>query len=204
MPPEHTADFAAPPLLSLPRRIHGRLGREYRSWRMARHLRRHGVHFGAGPSYAGGLPLIMNDGRFVVGQAFRAQAFQTPPEFGVAPGAELRLGDHVFVNKGVLLYARREVVVGDHCSFGDYACVWDTNFHEVAPGEGTTVAPVRIGRNVWVGRQAIVMPGVTIGDHAVVAAGAVVTKDVPARSVVAGVPARVVRAFECPDDYVRR
>jgi acetyltransferase-like isoleucine patch superfamily enzyme len=54
------------------------------------------------------------------------------------------------------------------------------------------VAPVDIGDDVWIGRGALVLPGVTIGDGAVVAAGAVVTKDVPAGSVVAGVPAKVV------------
>ncbi len=54
-------------------------------------------------------------------------------------------------------------------------------------------APIRIGKKVWIGANATVVPGVSIGDGAVIAAGAVVTKDVPARTVVAGVPAKVVK-----------
>jgi len=54
-------------------------------------------------------------------------------------------------------------------------------------------APITIGDNVWIGRAAIVLPGVTIGDHSVVAAGSVVTKSVPANAIVAGNPARVLR-----------
>jgi acetyltransferase-like isoleucine patch superfamily enzyme len=57
--------------------------------------------------------------------------------------------------------------------------------------------------NVWIGRAAIVLPGVTVGRHSVVAAGAIVVDDVPPRSVVAGSPARVVSTFDCPDDWVR-
>lgn len=57
-------------------------------------------------------------------------------------------------------------------------------------------APIHIGRNVWIGANATVLPGVTIGDHAVIAAGAVVTKDVPANTVVGGVPAKVIRMMD--------
>ena len=54
-------------------------------------------------------------------------------------------------------------------------------------------APVKLGRRVWVGSHATILPGVTVGDNAVIAAGAVVTKDVPANAVAAGVPAKVVK-----------
>ena len=59
--------------------------------------------------------------------------------------------------------------------------------------------PIRIGRNVWIGAHATILRNVTIGDGAVVAAGAVVTKDVPPNTVVAGVPARVIKTI-CPTD----
>ena len=57
-------------------------------------------------------------------------------------------------------------------------------------------AAVKLGKNVWVGAHATILPGVTVGDNAVIAAGAVVTKDVPAGCVVAGVPARVIKQIE--------
>jgi acetyltransferase-like isoleucine patch superfamily enzyme len=61
---------------------------------------------------------------------------------------------------------------------------------------GLEALPVTIGAGVWVGARAMIMPGVTIGDGAVIAAGAVVTKDVPPNTLVAGVPARIVRELD--------
>lgn len=63
------------------------------------------------------------------------------------------------------------------------------------------VAPIRIGNDVFIGMRSIILPGVTIGDRCVVGAGAIVTRDIPAGSVVAGVPARVLGTYE---DYVAR
>ena len=70
--------------------------------------------------------------------------------------------------------------------------------HRIAPDERHDLfpAPIRIGKNVWIGANATVLPGVMIGDNAVIAAGAVVTKDVPANAVAAGVPARAIRKIE--------
>jgi acetyltransferase-like isoleucine patch superfamily enzyme len=68
----------------------------------------------------------------------------------------------------------------------------DTDQHEL-PGAGLVVRPVAIEDRVWIGARAIILKGVTVGHDAVVAAGSVVTRDVPPRTVAAGVPARVVR-----------
>ena len=70
--------------------------------------------------------------------------------------------------------------------------------HGISPDERHDLfpAPIHIGKNVWIGANATVLPGVTIGDNAVIAAAAVVTKDVPANVVVAGVPAKVIRKTE--------
>ena len=88
----------------------------------------------------------------------------------------------------------------------DNASIHDSDFHETSPGAAVRVAAIAIGRNAWIGRNAIVVPGVTIGQNAIVAAGAVVTKDVPANTIVGGNPARVIRQLEIldPDTYVRR
>jgi acetyltransferase-like isoleucine patch superfamily enzyme len=116
-----------------------------------------------------------------------------PARITAAPGASLTIGDRVALNYGVEVYAAASIEIGDDSMIGDLATVYDTDFHPVDAASEVRVAPVKIGRNVWICRLAVVLPGVEIGDHAVVAAGAVVTRDVAARSVVAGNPAKVVR-----------
>ena len=70
--------------------------------------------------------------------------------------------------------------------------------HGIAPDKRgiTFPLPIVIGKNVWIGANAMIVPGVTVGDNAIIGAGAVVTKDVPANAVVAGVPAKVMKMVE--------
>ena len=113
----------------------------------------------------------------------------------VVDGGRLTIGHGTNVNGlGTRLLCAQEVTIGAHCTFSWDVQVLDNDFHAITV-DGVacpSVAPVRIGDRVWVGTRAVVLKGVTVGDGAVVAAGAVVTSDVPAGAVVAGVPARVV------------
>ena len=90
------------------------------------------------------------------------------------------------------------VVIGEDCLIAELVSIRDHD-HRFADldvpirAQGADVAEVNIGRNVWIGSKATVLKGVTIGDDAIVGAGAVVTRDVPANAIVIGVPARVVR-----------
>ena len=86
------------------------------------------------------------------------------------------------------------VTLGDGCQIG-HNVVFATLNHGLAPEDRHTTypAPIILGRNVWVGSNSTILQGVTIGDNAVVAAGAVVTKDVPADAIVGGVPAKVIK-----------
>lgn len=120
-----------------------------------------------------------------------------------ALGAELTIGDDVFINQGASIYAAKRVTIGSHALIGDLVCIYDTDFHQVRPDAPRRCEPVMVGRNVWIGRGALLLPGATVGDHAVVAAASVVTGEVPARSVVAGNPARVVSTFDADDSWVR-
>lgn len=112
------------------------------------------------------------------------------------PGARLVIGDDCALS-GTTVCAAESVTIGERCLFGADTLVTDTDFHGL-DSEGRWSAalaraprrPVRIGRDVFVGARAIVLKGVTIGDGAVVGAGSVVTRDVPAGAVVAGNPAR--------------
>jgi acetyltransferase-like isoleucine patch superfamily enzyme len=108
-----------------------------------------------------------------------------------APGARLVIGDDVRLTARVRITCRREVVIGDATAVSWDVSITDTDYHRL--DGGSPDAPVHIGSNVWIGARAIVLKGVTIGDGAVIAAGSVVTDDVPAGSLAAGVPARVVR-----------
>jgi acetyltransferase-like isoleucine patch superfamily enzyme len=126
-----------------------------------------------------------------------------PIELGASQNGSLVLGERVFINTGSTVVATHSIILGDDCRLGDLVAIFDCDFHPVEPSRPTRIAPVRLGVNVWVGRSATILPGVTIGDHAVVAAGSVVTDDVPARTVVAGVPARPVRTLDVPDGWRR-
>jgi acetyltransferase-like isoleucine patch superfamily enzyme len=108
------------------------------------------------------------------------------------PDAVIELGDGVLVNFSTSIHAARRVTIGSGTAISWRVSIMDTDFHEVI-GAGGRDAEVTIGQHVLICAHAIVLKGVNIGDGAVVAAGAVVTEDVPARSLVAGVPARVLR-----------
>lgn len=171
--------------------------------RAAALLRRHGVVYQGRPRIAGMTPLVSCHGSMVVGRSLFIRSDQFRVQLSVGPGATLKLGDAVFINQGVNVYAAESTVIGSHVLLGDLAAIYDTDFHAVSPGRPKRVAPVVIEDNAWIGRAAIVLPGVRVGRHAVVAAGAVVTRSVPPRSVVAGNPARVIDTFECEPGYIR-
>ncbi len=109
----------------------------------------------------------------------------------------IRFGNRVFVNTGTVIIAVEEIVVGDDVAFASEVMVLDSDSHGVE-GRPHVQAPVRIGDGSWLGARAMVLPGVTIGRRVLVAAGAVVTRDVPDDVLVAGNPARVVRTLSYP------
>ena len=113
---------------------------------------------------------------------------------------EIRIGDRTFVGNGCTLAAARSITVGSHCLLSAGVRVHDNDGHPVDADRrraGEPIAPdeaaaVVIEDNVWIGACAIVLKGVTIGENAIVGTGAVVTKNVPPNTIVAGNPARVV------------
>lgn len=111
----------------------------------------------------------------------------------------LTVGRECWFNIGVLINLGAEVSIGDRVALGHGVMIL-TETHPIGPPErraGPLFArPVRIGDGAWLGVRALILPGVEIGAGAVVAAGAVVTKDVPPNVLVGGVPARVLRELE--------
>jgi acetyltransferase-like isoleucine patch superfamily enzyme len=147
-------------------------------------------------------PVLLTDGSITCGRLY-LRCKTIPIELGAAKNGSLVLGERVFINTGATIIANRGIVIGDDCLIGDLAAIFDCDFHPMEPSHPTRFAPVRLGANVWVGRSATILPGVTIGDHAVIAAGSVVTGDVPARTLVGGVPARPIRTLDIPDGWRR-
>lgn len=120
------------------------------------------------------------------------------PGVWIMPATNVELGDDVDLAYGVSLTGRAPIRIGDRTLVGYGSRLISSN--HVIPEHGDIFsaghehAPVVVGRDVWIGANAVVLPGVTIGDDSVVAAGAVVTKDVPAGVIVGGVPARRIAA----------
>ncbi len=121
-------------------------------------------------------------------------------------GGRIEIGDCVLMSPGSRVSASDEVVIGDGTMFANGAYVTDCDWHSLYDRtcRDERVAPVRIGRNVWLGDHATVLKGVTIGENSVVAARAVVTRDVPANTVVAGNPAKVVKTLDPEHGFTTR
>lgn len=118
------------------------------------------------------------------------------PPFTTDCGLNTHLGKGVFINSGCRFQDQGGIFIGDRALIG-HNCVIATLNHDMDPAKRANLipSPVHIGSDAWLGANVTVLPGVSIGDGAVVAAGAVVTKDVPARTVVGGVPAKVIKTL---------
>lgn len=111
-------------------------------------------------------------------------------------GRNIRLGDNVFINFNMTILDEAEVTIGNNVFIGPNVSIY-TPCHPLDADERNTgvewAEPVTIGNDVWIGGNTVILPGVTIGDGAVVGAGSVVSRDVPEASLVVGCPAHVVR-----------
>ncbi|WP_282792808.1 DapH/DapD/GlmU-related protein [Streptomyces sp. CC224B] len=120
------------------------------------------------------------------------------PPFFTEYGLNTAFGENVFVNQGCTFMDKGGIRIGDGVMIAPKVSLI-TGGHPLPLAERReylSFAPIVVEADVWIGTAAVVLQGVTIGAGAVVAAGAVVTRDVPARSLVAGVPARVVKTFD--------
>jgi len=138
-------------------------------------------------------------GRLTVGENV---VVYTPCEFVVAthifPDSRIEIGDQTRLGANCSIRAAKEVRIGKGCLIAPWVRIFDYNGHPIDPGRPRIgaptppdeVAPVRIGDDVWIGENAFIQSGVTVGDHSVVAANSVVTKDVAENVVVMGIPAR--------------
>jgi acetyltransferase-like isoleucine patch superfamily enzyme len=134
--------------------------------------------------------------------------------FSVGQEGNVTIGDFTLLN-GALVMCEDKIDIGSHCLVSWNVGIADSDFHPLDPAQRIIdaqalapffkdrpprpklrTAPVKIGDNVWIGMNAVILKGVTIGENSVVAAGSVVTKSVPANTVVAGNPAVAVKTFQ--------
>jgi acetyltransferase-like isoleucine patch superfamily enzyme len=122
------------------------------------------------------------------------QSFTLFPPFYSDFGKNIHIGKDVFINSGCRFQDQGGITIGDGALIGHCVVVATLN-HSIAASRRHDIrpAPVSIGKNVWIGAHATILPGVSIGDDSVIAAGAVVAKDVPINSIAGGVPSRIIR-----------
>ena len=149
-----------------------------------------------GPVNFYGWPAITNGGTLHVGKGFTMMCTIARSSIGVYQGATVHIGENVVINNGTIISARRGVSIGDGVAIGYHVLIMDSDDHAILPHEPVPEGPISIGKHAWIASRATILQGVTIGDFAVVATGAVVTKDVPPYAIVAGVPAKVVRMLD--------
>ncbi|MBV8849262.1 MAG: sugar O-acetyltransferase [Methylobacteriaceae bacterium] len=125
------------------------------------------------------------------------ESFLLIPPFYTAGGDEIRIGRNVFVNQNCTFYDLGGLDIADDVMIGPNVSII-TAGHPLEPSQrraATIGRPIAIERNVWIAAGATIIGGVTLGENAVVAAGSVVTKDVPPNTLVGGNPARVIRSI---------
>ncbi len=147
----------------------------------------------------GNVLAALREGRLQIGE----QVLLEPGVWITAPGqARITIGAGTFLNMGVMIASAGLVEIGEHCMFANGCFVTDAahRFDDPrvpVPWQGfTSKGPTRIGDNVWCGAHVVVTSGVSIGERSVIGANSVVTSDIPAFSIAAGVPARVLRRIE--------
>jgi acetyltransferase-like isoleucine patch superfamily enzyme len=140
----------------------------------------------------------LGEGRLEIG----AHVLLEPGVWITAPDrARVRIGGGTFLNQGVMIAASELVEIGEHCMLANGCLVTDADHRfddpdRPVPWQGfTSKGPTRLGANVWCGANVVVTSGVSIGERCVIGANSVVTGDIPAFSVAAGAPAKVLRTI---------
>ena len=142
---------------------------------------------------------------FIGGNNLTLECWDSYQDSGKIYNPELIIGNNVTFTSDTQISCSHKVVIGDNCLLGRYVYISD-NTHgksdysdlNIPPRKRklSSKGPVIIGKNVWIGRCSTILSGVTIGDNAIIGANSVVNKDVPANSIVAGVPMKIIKVVE--------
>lgn len=137
---------------------------------------------------------IIGSGKIYMGKACR---FSRHVELGTELSGKITLGDRIRINRGTTLFSYADIKIGDDSLIGEFVTIRDAN-HGIETGQKIREqahhsTPIQIGSDVWIGRGSVILPGVTIGDHAVIGANSVVTHSIDANSIAVGSPAKVIK-----------
>lgn len=157
-------------------------------------LRLKSIKYGKLP-YFSGMPILTNNGKFNVGDNFQMTNTQFKCQITCSKDAELIIGDFSYIGQGSNIYSSKSIRIGNNVVISDSVIIHDNNFHLVEHGR-LLVKPITIENNVWIGIRSIILPGVTIGENSVIAAGSVVTKSVPSNSLIGGSPAKLIKKLD--------
>lgn len=157
------------------------------------------ARFGRLPILHSGVKVRTSNGRVDLGHFSEIHERVVLSAIGSSPNqpAKISIGAYTSIWYGTVISAKREIIIGRQCAISWNCTVIDNDMHELLrfdgfEGTAADKGGVKIGNHVWIGASAIVLKGVTIGDNSVVAAGAIVTRDVPPNTLVAGSPAKPV------------
>ncbi|MCJ7570854.1 MAG: acyltransferase [Candidatus Thermoplasmatota archaeon] len=172
-------------------------------------LRIHGVVYG--DKLRGNKCLIKNDGKIELGNNVslnsypRGQLFKTGL-FTYLENSVIKIGNNCRLN-GTTVYSRNKIIIGNDCMFGPGVVILDNDSHNPSidpiirrSGE-IADSPVIIGNNVWIGMRSIIMKGVHIGDNSIIAAGSIVTKNVPDNQLFGGNPATFIKMLDAKENF---
>ncbi len=153
-------------------------------WWFSRNITKHGITIVTGRKP---FPKIINEGGSIITKNCQ---FYSGVRIEICKNAELVIGNGTYINRNTLIHSKISVRIGNNCRISWDVIIIDENGHEI-PGI-QNAKPIIIDDDVWIGCRAIILRGVHIGEGAVIAAGSVVTKSVPAYSVVGGFPAKLL------------
>jgi acetyltransferase-like isoleucine patch superfamily enzyme len=144
-----------------------------------------------------GIPRIDANGEIILGNRVKIWSHIHKTQLSAGGKGKLIIGDNTFINVGTIISAHFQIKIGKNVQIAPGVIMMDSDFHGVEDRDAEVIpTPITIADNVWLATRVVVLKGVTIGEGSTIAAGAVVTKDIPSYSLAAGIPATVIKSLK--------